>query len=382
MSIAITIAPPSDLVYHGPGIPPPATRHPDTSLPVQLFVRTLFHGEALSNDVFKTHTFKTILIEADPKLLNEFKLEIQHELDHLYQNPPLEGGEMLWNFNRWHLISFLSLSYPKNGESFFIPILQDGVVKRVEYVIDLITLHSPEETEPIHALGMTSKTDPTAPPIFTSLPTTLPGANNFLTTIFQDFTPNKSVGESIYEYNKETLKQWFTGKSNIIGAMISLSAGFGKEIFRDYEKQFDRMYAINAPWAHTDLDIGNISNLDILSHPKDFVSKVGKLPTGKKVTLYHIEAVEKEDDKEKHVSINMFNAHALVIPGFPEVKITRKNIDEENECPQRKVVSFLHRYLGPIFIYLPLIVALVAFRTLLLLGNIIVSYCQSIRQKL
>ena len=216
--------------YHGPGIKTPdaTCRPPPVNVTVSTVVQALIHGGSLPRHILNTDTAKAIFVTKDENLLQAFRQELQYELDALVAKPPQnKAEERIWRAFLGHIVALLPLTYPHENEIFSIPVLSDGICRRVDYKIHVMPLTVTSLSSPMTALGLTPQNDEKAPPYLTYLPTTYPAGDGYAGTLLADFSPFYSVGESVYIRNHAQIDAWLAGKEKCVRYRLESWRGYG-----------------------------------------------------------------------------------------------------------------------------------------------------------
>lgn len=343
-------------VYHGRGIPAPKTVLSDTSEVVKVVIQSLLHGGKLTSALLHKPTLEAILIKKDPQLLAEFHKELQHELNHLIANPPTNANEeFIWRAFLGNVIALLPFTYPKNDTKVTLPVLKNGVCRPVEYTMQVLPLEVTKLSSPMLMLGLSPVNDAKASHVLTYLATTFPAGDGYAGTLLADFTPNKSVGEAVYERNKAVIDGWMMGKKDIYGAGTSLGGALMMLTLIHHSEKLARIDLYNPPGLYENCwekPISTNCKVNIFNQYGDLVSKLGFFPTTPNVSLY---AVTSKDARE-----NFLSAHSCAFTGCPEVSIVQQDPKIENNDTYRKMLTKLHKRLGPVVVYHPIKSVLIA----------------------
>lgn len=365
------------LAYHGSGISsaPQLTNHPNRT--IQQIVNALLHGGPINaKELIQKPLLQAVFIKKDHEWLKEFRNELQRELDHLFENPPMnEKDKIVWNGFLGNIIALIPFSYPLENDIIALPILSDdGSCRRVEYQVNVLELTPSSSTTPITALGLCPQNDSTAPPVLTFLGTTYPGGDGFAATLLADFTPGKSVGEAVYKSGHTKIDEWLKEKNHVHLVGTSLGGALAFHTLIHHQPKLSRVDVFNPPglyencWKRKKFNEG--CEINIYNQAGDIVSRMGSWPTGDKVNIYNVIPHQKGVVEGKAAS------HAKVFTGCKKVTILRVKPEEDNNRFSRKVLTFMHRFLGPLLIYLPVSLMLCAHR----ISNAINRRWQSIRQ--
>ena len=334
------------LVYHGPGISGPLADS-ETNKSIQSMMRALLHGNKLSRDVLTSNAVKAVLINNthdDSLLITAFRNELQRELIHLAQTPPTsEKEELLWRAYTGNILALLPFCYPKREYSISIPILiknelNETVCELVDYEIEELDLFYNKKCTPMKALGLTAKNG-ISPPILSFSGTTYPGGEGFATTLLADFTPNKSVGQIIYERNHLTIDSWLKDKKGVHAVGASLGGALVFHTLHEHHEKLARIDAYNPPGLYPGQWINELSedcSINIWCQDGDIVKKLGAWPTDPHVSLYLTFS------HQKHLE-TLLNSHARVFYGCRNISILKIDPKVENEDPNRLFLTKLHK---------------------------------------
>lgn len=342
-----------EIIYHGAGIPAPEVPNLEVDKNIQTIVQTLLHGEEMTFGLVQQKIIRAIFIAKDHYFLDHFRLELQSELDNLLHNPPKNSKEeVLWRAFLGNIIALLPFTYPTNTDTISIPVLKDGVCRSVNYSMQIIPLHYPEVSSPMPAIGLTPKDiNEKADPFISFIGTTYPAGDGFIATLLADFTPFHSVGESVFKHNRQVLDQWFEGKKNVQAVGISLGGAMALHAYRHYPEKLCKVDAYNPPGLYESNwkeEINSECPVNIYCQSGDFVSYLGHWPTSKNISLFRV------IPHHKGLKRGMYNAHARVYTGCDYVTILKKNPSLVNQSVRRRLLTILHRWLGPLLIYFPL----------------------------
>lgn len=348
-----------DLIYHGKGIPQP-TSQLSTDKTIQKLVQALLHGGDFSPFTIEERAAKAILIKHDKELMKQFQQELQREMDSLYASPPSnEQEEIVWRAFLGNIIALLPYSYPSTGDTFKIPILDKGQCRQVEYQADVVPLFYSVLSSPMTAIGLTSKTDPKAPPILSFIGTTFPAGSGFVATLLADFTPGHSVGEIVYERNKKKIDEWMSDKTDAHVIGMSLGGAMALHLFRNHYQKIDRVDIYSPPSLYTwdfAKSIGSTTSVNIYCQPGDIVSKLGRWPTGDNISLYTVFA------HQKGVSEDPISSHVRAFTGCEKITVVKEHPELENQSFGRYLLTKMHQFLGPFVVFLPLVCTLFLYQ--------------------
>lgn len=351
------------LAYYGDGVTsaPQLNDHPNPN--VQQIIHALLHGGPLNTrELANIPLLRAVFIDKSPRFLKDFRDELQRELNQLSENPPKsEQEKIIWKGFLGNIIALLPFGYPEENESITLPMLgEDNTCQNVKYKINVLELTPRTESTPITALGLSPQDLPTAPPILTFLGTTYPAADGFAATILADFTPGKSVGEAVYATGKEKIDEWVKDKSNIHLAGMSLGGALAFHTLLHHQPKVSQVDVFNPPglyencWKGHKFDEG--SSINIYNQSGDIVSSMGFWPTGARVSLYKV--IPHHEGVKEGVGAS----HAMTFTGCNKVTVLKVKPEEDNNRLSRKTLTYLHRFLGPVLIYLPVKLMLCAHR--------------------
>lgn len=350
----------SQLVFHGAGIAAPAEQ-PLLATDKAIFqsVRAILHGGPLSLDLIDMRILKAVLIGKDTGFLNDFRQELQVELQQIAENPPQNGQEeVLWRAFLGNVLALLPYTYPENGQKIKVPILSDeGTCRLVDYEIEVIPLTPKEQATPLIALGLMPTHEKT-PPILSYSGTTYPAGDGFIASIFADFTPGKSVGDRPYRQGQNNLNSWLEGKEGVHVIGMSLGGALSLHTLRHHHAILGRIDVFNPPglypWNWT-REYHEGCNINIYCQAGDFTSSMGFWPVGDKVSLYEI------IPHQNTVSEGPFVSHAKVFTGCEKVTILAKDSRKANETFYRKALTYIHLISSPL-VFLPIYIGFKAYQ--------------------
>lgn len=347
-----------ELIFHGNGIQEPKI-HSQVDTTVHKLVQALLHGGEFSSKMVEERAAKAIFIAHDKELLKQFQEELQVELDNLTLNPPKNSQEeIVWRAFLGNIIALMPFCYPTNGDKLSIPILENGICRKVTYEIEVISLPFSKLSSPMIALGLTSKEDPKAPPMLSFIGTTFPAGSGFTTTLLADFTPANSVGQIIYKLNKKKITNWLANKNNIHLFGMSLGGAMAFHTLRN-NHQIARLDVYSPPGLYKSnwkKGIGTSCDIHIYCQPGDFVPKMGTWPTGRNVSLYTVYP------HQKGVSEDPISSHARAFTGCKKITMIKEDPKEENKSFVRYLLTKLHQFLGPIAVFIPVSCTLLLYR--------------------
>lgn len=344
-----------DLIYHGKGIPAP---EPPSTGTVHKLVQSLLHGKKFSFLLIEERTVKAIFISHNKELMQEFQHELQLELDNLALHPPQNSREeIVWRAFLGNVIALLPYAYPSTDDIFTIPVLENGICRKVNYHTEVLPLSFNRHSSPMTALGFTSK-DPTAPSILSFTGTTYPAGKGFVTTLLADFTPGHSVGGIIYKRNRKQIEHWLAGKKDVHVLGMSLGGAMALHTLR-FHHGIARLDAYNPPglyFGNWKRGAGTTCNVNIYCQPGDTVSKQGLWPTGDNVSLYSVYP------HQKGVKEDAFNSHAKVFTGCEKITVIKEDPRKENRSISRYFLTKTHQIFGPIIVFIPVLCTLFLYR--------------------
>lgn len=345
------------LIYHGSGMEAPLRGDQTTDHSIQNLMHTLMHGgQFCKATLLCQKSMQAVLFEQNSALMKDFRIELQRELNQLAKNPPeTPQEEIMWKAFLGNLIAFLPFSYPPHGtETITIPLLKDGVCKSVEYAIHVMPLTLSTLFTPMSAVGLTPKNpEDKAPPLLTFLGTTYPAGDGCAATLLADFTPGYSVGEFVYDRNRQAIDQWMAGKTGVQLVGMSLGGAMAFHTLNHHHAQISRIDVYNPPglysWKHTHT---KSCEINIYCQPGDIVSHLGFWPEGENVKLYTVM------QHQHGLSENFLSAHARAFTGCETVTIIKQDPAKENRSLFRKALTYLHQFLGPFLVFIPMALAL------------------------
>lgn len=347
-----------ELIYHGDGIHEPKNQvHLDAT--VQKLVQALLHGGEFSPRMVEERAAKAIFVTQDKELMKQFQQELQFELDNLAANPPKnEHEEVVWRAFLGNVIALMPFCYPSTGDVFSIPVLENGVCRKVNYDIEVIPLTYTKLSSPMVALGMTSKEDPSASPLLSFIGTTFPAGSGFTATLMADFTPANSVGQIIYKLNRKNIDGWLANKKNPHVFGMSLGGAMAFHTLR-HNHQIARVDVYNPPGLYSGnwkKGVGATCDVNIYCQPGDIVSKMGAWPTGNNVSLYTVYS------HQVGVSEDPISSHARAFTGCEKITVIKEDPKKENKSFGRYVLTKMHQFLGPFVVFLPVSCTLLLYK--------------------
>jgi hypothetical protein len=328
------------VLYHGPGIDWKGTENPQNGQRlVDEIVKYLFGRGSPSFDWVNAETVKGVFLRKDPVLLKKMEESLRSAL--LTDLPQDSKEETVFKAFIGNVIALLPFCYPEEGREFVIPQKVDGIWKRASYTIDKKFELTPRWLgSPIVAYGMTS-TD--APPVMTFLGTTYPAGDGFFATLFADFTPGFSIGHAPYLVSQEKIAEWLKEKTDVRLFGMSLGGAIAFHVMRNHEKEIGHVAAFNPPGLYPWNWSGSVqTEIDIYYQYNDLVGTTGVFPEGKKVNIFRVIGEREE---------NSYKAHARIYSGGKEVTVLKSSPQFENSRGVRKLLTFLHFFLGALFVF-------------------------------
>lgn len=357
-----------NLIYHGQGISATPSSQ-STNKTIACLVKALLHGGAFSLKQVEKRAAKAIFIAHDKPLMKEFQQELQAELIQLSTTPPKnKEEEIVWRAFLGNILALLPFSYPSNDETFIIPVLENEVCRLVNFHTEVISLNFNDLSSPMTALALAPIGEETSP-ILSFIGTTFPTGSGFTATLLADFSPGKSVGEVVYDRNKEKIERWVKEKKNVHVVGMSLGGAMALHMLR-HHPQITRLDAYNPPglyqknWKKEPV---KTCQVNIYCQPGDLVSKLGSWPTGENVFLYTI------FPHQKGMSEAPLSAHARAYTGCEKITILRQDPKQENRSILRRLITNLHQIFGPL-IYFPISSLLIVKRFIHKIHRAIKSY--------
>jgi len=352
------------LIYHGKGISrltqsTKSLSKVETS--VKKIVQALLHGQAVGRDVFNKELMQSVFVSMDPNFSSCFRQELQEALFYLAkQLPENPQQEVMWRGFLGNILSLISYSYPEEGQEIIVPFLEDSKCALVSYKVSVLNLTSELLASPIKALGLTPQNDKKAPPILSFIGTTYPAGDGFAATLFSDFSPGYSVGELAFKQGKKTIARWLNNKSGVHLVGTSLGGALAMHTLKSFQSYVERVDVYNPPgfypklWKDVTFDDG--CEVNVFCQAGDLVSSLGSWPVGNKMNLYKLFA------HQPGVSEGVISSHAIAFTGCKTVTILREDPAVENKAFFRKLLTFLHRFVAPLLVFIPLGIAFVVYK--------------------
>ncbi len=350
------------IIYHGPGIKaPPVAALPKSNPTVSMVIQALLHGGQFVGNALETEVAKAIFIAKDHNLLKTFRQELQCELDNLIAQPPQnKAEELVWRAFLGNVIALLPFTYPSEDEIFSIPILENGLCRRVDYKIHVMPLTVTNLSSPMIALGLTPQNDEKAPPYLTYIGTTYPAGDGYAGTLLADFAPAYSVGEAVYKRNHAQIDAWLQDKENVYAAGTSLGGAMVMHTLIHHSKKFKRIDLFVPPGLYKHcwkVTLDTQCDVNIFKQRHDFVSKMGMWPTAENVKLFNILT------HQKGVKENAISSHARAFSGCDNITIIKLDPEVDNKSLTRRFLTTLHQAASWI-IYVPIKCMLLFFRAM------------------
>lgn len=338
-------------LYMGQGIEGPPIDETSPSAPVRHFVRALLHGDRFTAEIMQDAGFDAIFVRHDPVLMGYFREALQDELLHLAAHPPeSESQALIWKAFVGNLIALFPFCYPEEGTHFSIPRLENGQCIVDDYQVEVIPMHFPGLTSPMNALGMTPVKSSNAPDLLVFMGTTFPAGSGFAATILSDFTPGHSVGQLIYRRNKEKIDKWLEGKTGVTAVGLSLGGALVFHALRHHPDNFAHAETFSPPGLYERNWRKKISpdcKVNIYTQKGDIVTQLGHFPKGDNVSLYSIYP------HHEGVREVPWDSHIRVFFGLKKLTVIKTDIDRENNKFGRGLLTRLHQFVAPFFVFLP-----------------------------
>lgn len=324
----------SDPIYTGKGI---LLESPTLDHRIHEIVQFLLGREGGISNAWNLDFAKAVFVSENSEILRSVREEFWSVLQScstLFPTLSVAEEKLLEAFVG-NVLALLPYTYPKEGESFEIPIKVEGVWKMVSYTIDKKIKLTPEWfSKPICGYGLIS---PDGPPLLTFIGTTFPAGEGFLAAVLSDFTPGMSIGYAPYLLGKKNLEEWMEGKKEIQLYGMSLGGSLSFQILRYHREQIGHIYAYNPAglyfwdWGPERYDEGPL--VHIFCQKKDLVPTIGRFPSGKNVHIYHVDGTG---------GGSFIHAHFRIFTGGEKVSIFKGNVEHEHRRWMRITFTALH----------------------------------------
>jgi hypothetical protein len=334
--------------YHGPGMD--FSKASSSPSQVQEIVHYLLGKGTLSFAWLNLQNLWCIFYKADPELLQQIKTELQQILAYCSDHMPDLGSseEKIFQAFVGNIIALLPFCYPKEGDTFTIPLKIHGRWMKFDYTVDRIIELSPKTlSSPMFALGLVS---PDGPPLLSFIGTTFPGGDGFLATLLADCTPRCSVGKAPYLYGRQSLEEWMRDKDGLQLYGMSLGGALAFHMLLHHKEKIARIDAYSPPGLYPEEwkeEYHEGPEVHIYCQHNDLVPRLGKFPTGDRIFIYHV-FLGRNGEAE-----NPLIAHARAYTGGHFVTILQVPSEAENRCLDRMSLTYLHRSLSPV-VFFPL----------------------------
>lgn len=324
--------------YQGRGIDTSST--PADNKIVHSMMQYMIGSGALSLSWAERKTIQAVLLTKDHKLQKAMGEELRAALKMCAENPPKPGSkeEPLFEAFIGHVIALIPYCYPHMGDTFIVPVKQEGEWVSFEYHVDrVIKLTSEKFSTPIPFFGLVSEG---APPILTCMGTTYPAADGFIATVLADFTPGFSVGQSPYTEGQGQIRDWMRDKQDVQVYGMSLGGAFTLHLLREYKEKLRSVNAFNPAGLYPELWTEKYDEgvkINIYTQQGDIVSYLGAFPEGKNVNMYQF--IRGQLGKSE----NPLSAHARVYAGADFVTMCKLDPSVQNTNRARKWLTSIHR---------------------------------------
>jgi hypothetical protein len=274
---------------------------------------------------------KKILIKCDDVLFKQFSHTLQKALDKLDLGS-MDTQKELFIAN---IISLLPYAYPKEGDSFLLPIKNDeGIYERKSFTCHkIIKMSLSTSITPLNAYALKSEAGDNML-LFTG--TTFPAGSGFLNSLIADFTAFSSVGKLPFGMGKKELKEYFASHRNVLVFGMSLGGALSLHALRHFETSIKEVFAVVPAGLHfwDGYNKDSDKKVVILMQEGDIVSKLGYFPEHKNVELFKLTAREK--------AVKGLYAHARAFSGSSKTQITRLDVKKVNRSFLRRITTVLH----------------------------------------
>lgn len=279
--------------------------------------------------------WKAILYEKDPRLLEEFRGELQNALDEAFcQKEHIDSR--VYRACIYHVLSLFPFTYPEVGTVIRI----DNQEYRVDQKLELTPRWF---SSPIPAYGLVSESGDS---LLAFIGSTYPAGEGCLATWLSDFTPCCSVG--FVPSRSSQITRWLQGKQNV--TVVGTSLGGALALHATRHPQVSRVFAFNAPGLFP-CNYGNSqAEVTIFNQWGDLVSTMGYFPKNARIFR-----VIKEGKAE-----NFVLAHARIYSGMAGAILFESTAHYENRRLVRNLLVVIHQIASQIICVLG--VAIVCLR--------------------
>lgn len=300
----------------------------------------------------------SIFWKPDPELLSYFFDALQQELFHikqLYDADPQAIDETIASVRINNILCYIAYTQPDTlaKTTLQVPVMKDGKCILGKYNINALEL-TPKWmrflASPYYAYALEpdkEKNTEQLPSQLLFMGTTYPAARGSLWTYIVDLIPGLSVGNLLFLIEKNKIGKWIADQKKSpkilchgqsLGGSLSI---FTAEAFR---KEVDAIAHVPAGRLFYRKSKFEGSNVTIIMHDKDPVTKLHAFPTKARMLLVQSNQDPKEGptyDRKPGV-LSMIFSHAASLISHP--KATIKDISKEyheNPPVHRKWIAFL-----------------------------------------
>lgn len=294
-------------------------------------VKYLLMKESNLEGVLSKSLARQILLKCEPVLFSQFAHALQEALSEIDISDMNEQKELFIA----NIIALIPYSYPKENQSFLIPIKnEDGVYERRKFECEkVIPMSISTCITPLNAYAFRSEVSDNML-LFTG--TTFPAGGGFLNSLIADFTAFSSVGKLPFGMGYKTLEEYFNTHSSVKLYGMSLGGALCLHAFRHFEDKIKDVYAVVPAGLHLWDSFNKKSDkkVVILMQEGDIVSKLGYFPEHEGVKLYHLKAGE--------TATKGLYAHARAFTGSSNSTIKNVDVKKINRSFFRRIITILH----------------------------------------
>jgi hypothetical protein len=309
---------------------------------IRAIVQYLLGRGEISRGWVNRRNLLAAFVKKDPALLSKVLVELRATLDCCGKKLPVNAEEEIaFQSLVGNIVALLPYCYPEKGQEINIPLKIDGVWKHLPYRVDKKFDLTPKRFSPIAAYGLVSEE---GPPLLSFLGTTYPAGDGYAATLFSDFTPGLSVGHAPFLFGKKEIGAWLEDKAQVRVFGVSLGGALAFQTLRAFKEKIGSLEVYNPPglysWNWTESYNEDGPKVNIYYQENDLVASMGYFPKGSNVHVYRV-----IPEKERGV----IEAHIRAFSGSEKVSYLKSDPAYENSRPLRKILTFLHLVLTPLF---------------------------------